>query len=110
MCAVSMIGDHYRDAWKERDWFQPTFPATGVPIQSIPQQFFQQPAISRVEFDELKREVTEMKALLIRAKEFDRRNNLADCETDEKMDILRKVAKLVGIDLDDVIGAQKSAT
>lgn len=51
-----------------------------------------------------------MKALLKRAKEYDERTGQADCEHDDKMDILRRVGKLVGIDLDDVIGAQKSAT
>lgn len=97
-----MIGDHYRDAWKERPWYPNPF---GTPAAPMPQQFIiQPPAISREEFDELKREVAEMKKLLIRAKEFDKRNNLADCETDDKMDILRRVAKMVGINLDDVIG------
>ena len=38
------------------------------------------------------------------AKEYDERNNEPDCEVDEKMDLLRRVAKLVGVDLDDVIG------
>lgn len=34
------------------------------------------------------------------------RNHEPECEVDEKMDLLRKVAKLVGIDLDDVLGKQ----
>lgn len=64
-----------------------------------------QSEVSRAEFDELKRQVMEMKELLKRAKAYDERNGEPDCEmVDEKMDLLRRVAKLVGIDLDDVIG------
>lgn len=92
MCAASMIGDHYRDKWQTR-W--PTLITTPV----VPQ-------VSREEFDALRREVQEMKELLKRAKDYDERNGEPECEMDEKMDLLRKVAKLVGVDLDDVIGKQ----
>jgi len=63
--------------------------------------------VSREEFDRLKRDVEEMKALLKRAKEYDERNGEPDCEIDEKMATLRKVAELVGVNLDDVIGKEK---
>lgn len=102
MCVVSMVGDHYADKWAPRipDWF-PEEPvkwpgATIIPLVNI----------RREEFDALKRDVEEMKALLIRAKEYDERNGEPDCEIEEKMDLLRRVAKLVGVDLDDVIGAK----
>lgn len=95
MCVSSMIGDHYADKWRQREWFQ------GVP--QMP-QYIPVAQISRQEFDDLKREVMDMKALLIRAKEYDARNNEPDCEIDEKMDLLRRVAKLVGVDLGSVIG------
>lgn len=106
MCTVSMVGDHYRDIWKQRDWYQPHFPMTpAIPMPGPNQTIVvQPPSISRAEFDELKREVTEMKALLKRAKEYDERNGEPNCEMDEKMAILRKVAELVGVKLDDVLG------
>lgn len=96
MCTVSMIGDHYRDMWEPEPWFPWQTPHGSQ--QGTP------PEISRAEFEELKRQVAEMKELLKRAKEYDARNNEPDCEIDEKMDLLRKVAKLVGVSLDDVIG------
>ena len=65
-----------------------------------------QPAISREEFDALKKEVADMKELLKRAKAYDERNGEPNCEIDEKMDLLRRVAKLVGVSLDDVLGAK----
>lgn len=91
MCSVSMVGDHFRDQFNQRDWFKDF-----AKYQALP-------AISRQEFDELKREVEGMKALLKRAKEYDERNGEPECEIDEKMDLLRKVAKLVGVELNDVL-------
>lgn len=99
MCSVSMVGDHYRDLWKDN-------PLTRQPNLTAP-IFVQGNGPSRDEFNELKRQVEEMKLLLARAKKYDEDNGEPECEIDEKMDLLRKVAKLVGIELDDVIGAQK---
>ena len=83
-----MIGDHFHDKWKQ------------PPYQQI---FTNIPDVSRAEFEALKKEVEEMKALLKRAKEYDEKNNEPNCEIEEKMAMLRKFADAVGIDLDDVI-------
>lgn len=88
MCTVSMIGDHFNEKWKQ------------PPYQQI---FTNIPDVSRAEFEALKKEVEEMKALLKRAKEYDEKNNEPNCEIEEKMAMLRKFADAVGIDLDDVI-------
>ena len=88
MCTVSMIGDHFNDKWKQ------------PPYQQI---FTNIPDVNRAEFEALKKEVEEMKALLKRAKEYDEKNNEPNCEIEEKMAMLRKFADAVGIDLDDVI-------
>lgn len=66
--------------------------------------------VSRQEFDELKRDVLEMKALLKRAKEYDERNGEPGCEMEAKMALLRKVAAAVGIDLDDILKPASAAT
>lgn len=97
-----MIGDHYQDKWK-------TLPYTYPPNKNIPSQkeeiekLFKSP-VTREEFEALKKEVLEMKELLKRAKEYDEKNNEPHCEIENKMDFLRKVSALVGINLDDVIG------
>lgn len=103
MCVVSMVGDHYRDVW--------TAPRDGwhIPVQPLPGPIILPSPISREEFDALKKEVLEMKALLKRAKDYDERNNEPECEVDEKMDLLRRVAKLVGVELDDVISPKPAA-
>lgn len=93
MCSVSMVGDHYSDLWRQ-------LPALQQPaVNMFP------PQVTRAEFDELKRQVSEMVDLLKRAKKYDEENGQPDCEMDEKMDLLRKVAKLVGVDLDTAIRA-----
>lgn len=102
MCTVSMIGDHYRGKW---------FPAPephpwGIPGVIVPTVTI--PPVTRQEFDQLRAEVEEMKALLARAKKYDEDNGEPNCEIDEKMDLLRQVAKLVGVDLDDVLGQRNA--
>ena len=97
MCTVSMVGDHYKDIFQPKPWFPQ------------PGQTFPVAPVSRHEFDELKRQVEEMKSLLKRAKEYDERNDEPHCEVEEKMEVLRMVAKLVGVDLSDVIGPSKAS-
>ncbi len=89
MCAVSMIGEHYSDKYRQQwpEIYQPGWAPT-----------FTGP--TREEFDKLRADVDEMLVLLRRAKLYDAANHEPDCETDEKMAVLRKVAKLVGVDLD----------
>ena len=92
MCVVSMIGDHYREKW------EPQFPQN--PVQ--PYQVFPYNPPSRYEFDELKKEVLEMKELLKRAKKYDEETGQKDCEMEDKVALLKKVAEMVGVSLDDI--------
>lgn len=90
MCVVSMIADHYQEKWQ---W--PTIPnQTVIPLPS---------PVTKEEFDTLKKDVLEMKELLKKAKAYDEKNNEPDCEIADKVDFLKKVAKLVGINLDDIL-------
>jgi hypothetical protein len=93
-----MIGDHYQDWWPRK--YPNAFPPNQHPFWPIIQE------VTREEFDSLKRDVEEMKALLKRAVKYDEDNNEPHCEIEEKMDLLRKIAEAVGINLDDVIGAK----
>lgn len=102
MCVVSMVGDHFNQKWD--DYFpKPSGPLTPWP----PQTYWPTPPPSREEFDKLKKEVEEMRALLIRAKEYDEKNNEPSCEIEEKMEKLRKIAELVGLSIDDIIGKKQ---
>ena len=88
MCTVSMIGDHFGDKWKQPDY-------TNL--------FNNWRNVTRQEFDALKKEVEEMKALLKRAKLYDEQNNEPNCELEDKMNKLREIAKLVGLDIDEIL-------
>jgi hypothetical protein len=67
--------------------------------------FYQMPEVSKADFDKLRADVDELIALVKRAKKYDAANNEPDCETEEKMDLLRKVAKVIGVDLDKELRA-----
>lgn len=100
MCTVSMVGDHYNEIFKPRPWYpsiQDFSPASAGGAHIVV-------GISRDEFDALKREVEDMKKLLLRAKEYDERNGEPHCEMEEKVDLLKKIAKAVGVDLSEVFG------
>ncbi len=96
MCVVSMIGDHFEDKWREpfRPYVQPE-PYTKTTINWLN-------GVSQKEFDDLKKEVLEMKELLRKAKLYDEKNNEPDCFVDDKIDFLKKVAALVGVNLEDI--------
>lgn len=102
MCSVSMVGDHYRDMWKDQPWIT----APNVPWNPLPGQTVPFVGVSVQEFNDLKRQVEEMKELLKRAKKYDEDNGEPDCEMDEKMDLLRRVAKLVGVDIETALKGQ----
>lgn len=91
MCVVSMVGDHFNEKWKDKNFQFPNL--GGYPPLSV---------IQAGELEELKKEVREMKLLLLRAVEYDKRNNEPACEMEEKVALLKKVAELVGVSLEDV--------
>lgn len=87
MCAVSFVGDFYSDKWR-----QPNYGPIYVTGNEV----------TRFEFDALKKEVLEMKELLMRAKKYDEETGQPDCEMEDKVALLKKVAELVGVDLKEV--------
>lgn len=91
MCVVSLVGDHYSDKWTS-----PLMTSSGHTVT------FTAP-VTREEFEVLKKDVLEMKALLIKAKLYDEQTGQKDCEMETKLATLRKIADLVGVSLDDVI-------
>ena len=116
MCTVSNIGDGYRDNFAPRWPNVPVWPAqpTGVPYPSqpsgVPVPVFPvgtpvpvfTPAVSKEEFEALKKEVEELKQLLKAAKKFDEETGQPDCHMDDKVDFIKKLAEYVGVDLEDI--------
>lgn len=93
---VSNIGDQYKEQFPQK-W--PQF-VPQVPYDS-PKVVIHQ-GISQSDFDALKKEVEELKKLLQAAKAFDEATGQPHCEIDEKVKLIKAVAKLVGVDLGDV--------
>ena len=84
MCAVSNLID------QRRDHFAPI-------VQPWPA-----PAVSKEEHEALKRDLEELKKEIRSAQEADKKMGLADCEMEEKVDFLKKVAEILEVDLEDV--------
>lgn len=112
MCVVSMIGDHYTDKWRQEwPWGTQPSPNPGILPQQQPQKTMEEwaniinPPVRKNDFDSLKKEVEEMKSLLLKALEYDKKNNEPHCEMAEKVALLKAVAKMVGVSLEDVFGA-----
>lgn len=110
MCVVSAMGDHYKDQFDPFKKYIPNQPIGPIPMSPIPNQNpdpldwlkkFQKD-VTREEFNELKRQVEEMKKILKVAAEYDARNNEPHCEIEDKVKLLKEIAKLVGVNLDDV--------
>lgn len=112
MCVVSMVSDHYLDKWKERDWWHdgpgviPTWPYD-TPVKPYnpkpwvtPMVPWDPDKVSREEFDRVKQELEDLKQLLKRAKKYDEDNNEPDCEIDEKVETLKRIAKAFGVDIE----------
>lgn len=90
MCTVSMIGDDWqRRIPEQHPWVQPS-------ITILPAE------VSRFEFDALRAEVQELIKLLKAAKAFDAATGQPDCENDEKVGLIKRLAGLLDVDLDDL--------
>ena len=101
MCAVSYVGDYWKRDFNERHpgwrYEQPSsFPTPG--------SGFNEPTVSKKEFDALKKEMKELKKLLKAAKKYDEAMGEPDCEMDDKVALIKKVAKVVGVDMNEVFG------
>ncbi len=94
---VSNIGDGFKEAFTQK-W-------PGWPTQ--PDQPFHISQVSREEFDALKREMEELKKLLQAAKKFDEKTGQPDCEMGDKVELIKRIAKIVGVELGDVFEAPK---
>lgn len=114
MCVVSAVGDDWTNRLpKDYPWIfpdvipTPPYPRSPPAPMSPPQIAF--PEVSKQDFDKLKKEVAalkkdveRMKKELEAAKKQDEAEGNPDCEMEEKVALLKKVAELVGVDLSDI--------
>lgn len=102
MCMVSNIGDDWANKFPQK-WPQFNPPP---PHPSPLDPFFPLPTVSQADFDALRREVQELKKLLKAAKKFDQATGQPDCEMEQKVKLIKAIAKLVGVDLGDIFQAE----
>lgn len=104
MCTVSMIMDHYNDKWRQRlpnTYPEPySWPSQMPPTQTVPDGLgalaeFLKPKTPAITPEE----IAEFRALLERAREYDRRNNEPDCELDTKRQALKDIASQLGVEI-----------
>ena len=98
MCMTSAVGDSYRDGLPNKPYFP------GIQPFIVPGFAPNPPAVSRQEFDALKRDLEELKKVLLAAKRFDEVAGEPDCEMDEKVAIIKKLAQIAGVSMEDVFG------
>lgn len=100
MCMMSNVGDKYSSAPMWPNWPNVIpFPAPmPVPPNGTPLINY----VSRAEFDALKAIVLQMKEELIEAKKQDIADGNPDCEIEDKVSILKQIAKLFDVDLKEV--------
>jgi hypothetical protein len=92
-----MIGDQ----WKES--FPPKYPNIYPYVDPVNTGgTVVLPVVSRQEFDALKAEVESLKKLLRAAKIYDEETGQPDCEMDDKVALIKKIAEFVGVDMKDV--------
>jgi len=94
MCTVSFIGDNWQKTFEQRPYYNPE--QVGISLSEI----------SREEFDGLKKEVEALKELLAAAKKFDEVTSQPDCEVDDKVALIKAVARAVGVDVEDILNGQ----
>lgn len=93
---VSNIGDGWTNAFPDK------WPHFNPPPIIVP------PEVSRAEFEALRKEIKELKKLLEAAKQFDKETGQPDCEMNEKVEMIKKIARLVGVNLGDVFDVKQS--
>lgn len=100
MCVVSYVGDYWRYSLPQK----PYYDTITTIVNPLPGS--QQSPISRAEFEALKHDIEELKTLLLAAKQYDAATGQPDCEHDDKVALIRKVAEIVGVSMEDVFGHQ----
>lgn len=85
MCVVSSVGDY----WEKNIY--PTYPTT--PTYTWP----------NTEVERLQKDIKALKVLLKAAIEFDKETGQPECQHEDKIKLIRKMAEAAGIDLEGII-------
>lgn len=111
MCVYSMVIDYQRKhihdyyQWVEPYIYPGVTPAVPAPWVVTPGSITpgSPNGPTQEDFDKLRNELEAMKKLLRAAEKFDSATGQPECESDEKVAFLKKLADLLDIDLSDVL-------
>lgn len=92
MCIVSIVTDDYLKKW---------------PQQNNPYWADNFKTVTREEFDRLKKEFEKFKREAKQARQQDIAENNEDCEMAQKIEIVKKIANSLGVDLEDIFEGHK---
>lgn len=87
-----MVTDHFKDKWEPY-----VAPPSVPPVPNDLIDVLEELVKLREEF---RRDMSEMKKLLERARKYDKENGEPDCELKEKQDAIRKMAEHLGVEVD----------
>lgn len=97
MCVYSTMGDFFKDHWidKLKDLKKNIEQPNTTPMDFT--NIFN--TVTRQEFEALKKEVENMKKILEVAAKYDKDTGQPNCETEDKVALLKKIAKALGVEL-----------
>lgn len=120
MCIVSMVTDEWHEDWKKRypgtapntvpwketttapDW-ESSPPGTVTPTTVPPLDLSKLvDFISREEFNKLKKEIKQLRKTIKAAKKLDEAMGQNECEKDEKIKIIKDIAKAFGVNFENI--------
>ena len=120
MCVYSMIVDHFGDKWTTPPYTipagptipwrpEPVVPPVTVPFPPVPPHIPERPAAQPYK-PLTPDEIEDLRKLLERATEYDKRTGQADCETEAKIERLKNIIKKLApeTDLSFLDGEKKS--
>ena len=100
MCVASAISNDWIN--RNPNWVLPNpIPMAPYPVHVITD------GPTRAEFDALKKDMEELKKLLLAAKQYDESTGQPDCEMEDKVELITKIAKMVGVDMEQVFNTHK---
>ena len=97
MCIVSNVGDYWKDDFSKRYPHINPYAPSIWPVPDGATVFNPQKEIAK-----LRKEMEELKLLLLAAKRYDEQMGEPNCEMDAKVILIKQIAKLVGVDMKDV--------
>jgi len=99
MCVYSMVADDWSK--RHRDFYEPILTPDSFKI-TFPDQAATKADLEELR-QELRKELKELKKLLKAAAEYDAATGQPDCEQEEKIALIRKMAELTGVDMEDCL-------